>query len=117
MSVQHVLSVVAVGDLPTAAAWYERLLGRPPDNRPMPSLAEWQVVPGGWVQVFADAERAGRSQLNLAVDDLDAHRAELVARGLAPGEVREASRGVRLCPLHDPDGNAVTLIGGFRVDY
>ncbi|WP_299570275.1 VOC family protein [uncultured Williamsia sp.] len=81
------------------------------------SLVEWQAVPGAWIQVYADADRAGRTQLNLAVDDLDAEIAAVTARGVEVGDVVEANKGVRLAPITDPDGNVVTLIGGFRVDY
>ena len=70
MSIEHVLAVVPVSDLQASSRWYEALFGRPADNNPMPTLAEWQVVPGGWVQVFTDAERAGSGLLNFAVDDL-----------------------------------------------
>ena len=55
MSIEHVLAVVPVSDLQASSRWYEALFGRPADNNPMPTLAEWQVVPGGWVQVFTDA--------------------------------------------------------------
>src|SRR6186713_1488176 len=61
-TVQHTLAVVAVSDMDQAAEWYERLLGCPPTNRPMPSLVEWQVTSGGWLQVTADKHRAGHSQ-------------------------------------------------------
>ena len=70
MSIAHVLAVVPVTDLARSRPWYESLFGRPADNNPMPNLVEWQVVPGGWVQVFIDAERAGSTLLNFAVDDL-----------------------------------------------
>lgn len=118
MQLRHVLAVVAVTDLDRADRWYEALFGRPADNRPMPSLVEWQVTAGGWVQVYVDPERAGRSQLNLAVDDdLAAARTELAGRDVAAGEILEASKGVRLLPLEDPDGNVVTLLGAFREEY
>lgn len=117
MTVDHLLAVVLVSDAERAERWYARLLDAPPTNRPMPTLAEWRVTDAGWVQVFADPDRAGRSALNLAVPDLDAARAALVGRGLDPGPVQEASKGVRLCALRDPDGNVVTLIGGFRPAY
>ncbi|KGH47211.1 glyoxalase [Modestobacter caceresii] len=117
MTVAHLLAVVPVTDLHTATAWYERLFGRPPDNRPMPTLAEWRVTDTGWVQVHVDADRPGRALLNLAVDDLAAHLDELRSRGLSPGEVQTASKGVQLASVTDPDGNVVTLIGGFRVVY
>lgn len=117
MAVEHVLAVVPVSDLPASRGWYARLFGREPDNDPMPTLAEWQLAPGGWVQVTEDVERAGRGLLNLAVDDLPAHREELRGRGLAPGEVQEVAKGVQLSALTDPDGTRVTLIGRFRVVY
>jgi glyoxylase I family protein len=117
MSFQHVLAVVPVSDLDAANAWYETLFGRAADNNPMPVLVEWQVVPGGWVQVFIDEERAGTGLLNFAVDDLEAHVAEATERGLRPGAVQDANKGVRLVTLTDPDGNVIRLIGGFRVDY
>ena len=117
MSIEHVLAVVPVSDLQAGSRWYEALFGRPADNNPMPTLAEWQVVPGGWVQVFNDAERAGTGLLNFAVDDLEAHRADLRQRGLETGEITEATKGVRLSEITDPDGNTIRLIGGFRVEY
>lgn len=117
MSIEHVLAVVPVTVLETSRTWYMSLFGRAPDNDPMPTLTEWQVLAGGWVQVFADAERAGTGLLNFAVSDLDDHIAELTSRGLAPEPVVEAANGVRLSTLIDPDGNTIRLIGGFRVDY
>lgn len=117
MSIEHLLAVVPVSDLASANSWYEKLFGRPADNDPMPVLVEWQVVPGGWVQVFVDDERAGRGLLNFAVDDLEAHVARAAERGLEPGEIIEADKGVRLSALTDPDGNVIRFIGGFRVEY
>jgi glyoxylase I family protein len=38
-------------------------------------------------------------------------------RGLEPQEIVEANKGVRLSTITDPDGNTITFIGGFRVDY
>jgi glyoxylase I family protein len=117
MSIDHVLAVVPVTDLATSRPWYESLFGRSADNNPMPNLAEWQVVPGGWVQVFIDTGRAGSTLLNFAVDDLECHLDALNQRGLAPSEIVEANMGVRLSTIADPDGNAIRLIGGFRVHY
>ena len=117
MPVDHVLAVVPVSDIGVARPWYERLFGRPPTNVPMVSLVEWQVTPSGWVQVFLDPGRAGSGLLNLTVDDIDGELALLVGRGLAPGPVETVSKGVQLSALLDPDGNRITLIGGFRPDY
>ena len=67
MSIAHVLAVVHVSDIEASRNWYASLFGRPEDNNPMPSLVEWQVLPGAWVQVFHDAEKAGTDELNVAV--------------------------------------------------
>ena len=117
MAIEHVLAVVPVADIERAEAWYEALFGRPADNRPMPVLVEWQVTGSGWVQVTVDAGRAGSTQLNLAVDDLAATKDEIAGRGLHPGDTTPVNKGVELCALDDPDGNVVTLIGSFRVEY
>ena len=117
MLIEHVLAVVPATDVERSQRWYEALFGRAPDNSPMPTLVEWQVVPGGWVQVFADQRRAGSTAVNFAVQDLDAHIDDLKQRGLEPGEIVDANKGVRLSALTDPDGNTITLIGGFRVQY
>jgi predicted enzyme related to lactoylglutathione lyase len=117
VSIQHVLAVVPVSDIAVSRPWYESLFGRPEDNNPMPTLVEWQVVPGGWVQVYHDASRAGSGLMNVAVDDLDAELAELARRGLEPAEVIDADKGVRVATIVDPDGNRVGIIGGFRVHY
>lgn len=117
MTIEHVLAVMPVVDLDRADAWYESLFGRPADNRPMPTLVEWQVTPTGWVQVTVDAGRAGSAQLNLAVDDLTKTREELAGRGLPTGDTQPVKKGVELSSMSDPDGNVVTLIGSFRVHY
>jgi glyoxylase I family protein len=36
-----------------------------------------------------------------------------MGRGLAPGDIQTANKGVRLSALTDPDGNTITLIDGF----
>lgn len=115
--VEHTLAVVSVSDIDASRSWYERLLGEPPTNTPMATLVEWRTTPNGWLQVFHDPERAGNSLANLAVDDLETYVENVAARGLGPVEIVDADKGVRLATLHDPDGNAVTLIGNFREAY
>ena len=118
MSIDHVLAVVPVADFEAAHAWYERLFGRPADNLPMEGrLVEWRVTDGGWVQVTHDADRAGSALLNFAVDDLERHVAEVSERGLAPGAIETVDNGVQLSAIRDPDGNTLTFIGDFRVQY
>jgi catechol 2,3-dioxygenase-like lactoylglutathione lyase family enzyme len=117
MAIEHVLAVVPVSDIKRSEQWYAALFGRQADNNPMPSLVEWQVLPGAWVQVFSDSERAGQGLLNFAIDDLEAHLADIAGRGVHAEAILDASKGVRTCAVTDPDGNTINFIGGFRVDY
>jgi predicted enzyme related to lactoylglutathione lyase len=117
MPIDHVLAVVPVSDVDRSGRWYESLFGRAADNNPMPSLVEWQVLPGAWVQVFSDPERAGSGLLNFAVDGLEEHLAEVAGRGIESADIVAADKGVRLATVTDPDGNTIRFVGGFRVVY
>jgi len=117
MPIDHVFAVVSVSDIPAADAWYERLFGRPADNRPMDTLVEWRVLERAWLQVFRDVERAGSALVNFAVDDLATFVAELSARGCTVGPIEAADKGVALASICDPDGNRITFIGNFREKY
>jgi glyoxylase I family protein len=117
VSIEYVLAVVPVSDVEKSHAWYSSLFGRSADNNPMPTLVEWQIRPGAWVQVFNDPQRAGSGLLNFAVDDLENHLAEVSGRGIGPGEIVDANKGVRISTVNDPDGNTIRFIGGFRVQY
>lgn len=110
VEVARVLMVAPVRDVEAAVAWYERLLGRPADTRPMPSLADWHLTAGGWLQVFQDPQRAGSALLNLEVPELDQALAELAERGRTAGPVQTGGVRTRFAQLQDPDGNLVTLM-------
>ena len=107
-----------MSDFDAAHAWYQRLFGRPADNLPMEGrLVEWRVTGTGGIQVTCDPGRAGSGLVNFAVDDLERHLAEMARAGLAPGEIETVSKGVQLSALRDPDGNTITFIGNFRIEY
>jgi len=57
MSITNALASVAVNDLNSAVQWYEQVLGKPPDSRPMAEVAEWKFERGGW-------RRAGHTEAN-----------------------------------------------------
>ncbi|NUT47573.1 MAG: VOC family protein [Saccharothrix sp.] len=110
MTVTKILSVVPVDDFDTSVAWYERLLGRHPDARPMAGLADWHLTATAWVQVYRDRERAGHTYLNFAVDDLAAHATDLASRGITLGEVTTTQKNAKLATTTDPDGNTITFV-------
>jgi len=114
MPITHVLAVAPVRDIDTSADWYANLLGRAADARPMDSLADFHLTESGWLQVFADPDRAGTAAVNFAVDDFDGTLADLRERGFDTSGAYGASRGVQLLPITDPDGNTVTFIGNVR---
>jgi hypothetical protein len=71
MPIRSAIASVAVKDLKSASQWYERLLGRPPDSKPMPEVAEWRFERGGWLQVYQLPERAGNGSVTLAVSNIE----------------------------------------------
>jgi catechol 2,3-dioxygenase-like lactoylglutathione lyase family enzyme len=105
MAATHVFAGIPVSDIEAAVGWYTRLFGRPPDLVPHAQEAAWRLTDTGWVYVVADAPRAGTASHTVLVDDLDAFRAELEARGIAPGPVETIGAGVRRTTIGDPDGN------------
>lgn len=111
MTVNRVLAGLAVADVDAAVPWYERLFGRPADARPMEGLAEWHVPSDGVVQLVASAERAGRSQLTLEVDDLAHELGAMRERGLDAGRLDDTtSDKVLIATTTDPEGTAITLV-------
>jgi predicted enzyme related to lactoylglutathione lyase len=111
MPVNQVLAGLAVSDHDAARGWYERLLGRAADALPMDGLAEWHYPQSGAIQLVEDPERAGRSLLTLAVDDLTQELAALRERGLDPGVMDDTtSDKVLFATVSDPEGNAITLV-------
>jgi predicted enzyme related to lactoylglutathione lyase len=111
MSVDAVMAGIAVADFEAAVTLYERLLGRPADDRPMDGLAEWHFPETGVIQVIHDASRAGRALLTLSVDDLETQVAGLEERGLAPSAIDdETSDKVRIATIADSEGNPITLV-------
>ncbi len=109
MPVTHVFAGIPVSDLDVAVAWYERLAGRPPDLKPNPTEAAWQLAGNGWIYVVADAERAGTALHTLLVEDLDSFVAAAAGRGIATGPVEDIGDSVRHALLADPDGNRLNI--------
>lgn len=109
LDVAGVLAGVAVRDLDAAADWYQQLLGREPDARPMPPLMDWYFGEHT-LQVFHDPERAGGSMITLVVEDLVAAQQDLASRGIRVEVDDTTSDKVKFGQLTDPDGNSVSLV-------
>lgn len=98
---------LAVTDAPTAAAWYEQLLGVAATFWAHEQEAVWVLAEHRAIYVVADAARAGRGLVTVMVDGLDGFLDAAAARGVVPVRVEEYGGGVRKAVFHDPDGNEV----------
>ena len=108
MAIVNALAGIMVSDLTAAAAWYEQLLDRPADSRPMEGLAEWRLPEGGWIQVYQDKTRAGSSSVTFMVSNRDAEVAELKAKGISV-DATTTSDYVKTATVTDPSGNRVVF--------
>jgi len=114
VTITRVLAGIAVADIEAAKRWYEKLLGKPADDVPMASAAEWHLAAGGSIQLSEDADRAGRGTVNLSVDDFDAALAEAAGRGIVLEEVEIPSGMFRVATTADPEGNLVVFSQDLR---
>jgi predicted enzyme related to lactoylglutathione lyase len=101
---------VPVTDLGTATDWYGRLFGRPPDIVPNDHEAMWRVTASGWLYVIEDRERAGKTVVTVAVDDLGHVVDELAGRGIGAGPIEPVGDAGRKAVVIDGDGNAISWI-------
>ncbi len=113
MSIYRGLAQMTVSDLDAVIGWYTGLFGREPDARPMNSLVEWHLTPQFGVQVWAEAERAGRSTVVRDESDLDGLIAALDRAGIRHEGTQDATAS-RILPLTDPDGNRVVVTGAVK---
>ena len=112
MSIENAIASLAVRDLTAAVRWYEALLGRAADSRPMAEVAEWKFPRGGWLQVYQRPERAGNGSVTLNVTDLDGVAARLQTLRIDTSQ-RTSSPKVKTLMIVDPDGNHIAFAEAF----
>lgn len=108
LPVSAILAAMPSSDMAKSEAFYEALIGRSVDERPMPVLAQWRWD-GGVLQVVEDAERAGGGLVTVIVPDMTEAITGLRRRGLTV-EADEGTVVAQVATLTDPDGNQVTLV-------
>ena len=99
-----------VRDFAAALAWYEQLFGEPTFFAHA-TEAVWTLAEDRSVYIHEDAENAGRGQVTIFVEDLDAQLSEIRSRDLEPSERQTYSNGVRKATFRDADGNEVGFGG------
>ena len=119
MDLKLELVPIPVADVDRAKDFYVRQLGcsADVDVTPAEGVRVVQVTPPGsacslgfgtGLAAYEGTPGSVRG-LHLVVDDLDAARAELLARGVPVEEVLDVGGGVRYAGFTDPDGNSLTL--------
>jgi catechol 2,3-dioxygenase-like lactoylglutathione lyase family enzyme len=107
MSIRNVIASVAVRDLDASVSWYATLFG-PPAGRPTPEVAEWSFPGGGWLQVYALAERAGQGSFTVSVTSIEEQADALRAIGIDK-PAGPSTDQVRTLMIKDPDGNSIAF--------
>jgi catechol 2,3-dioxygenase-like lactoylglutathione lyase family enzyme len=108
VSITNVLASLAVQDLNAAIGWYGRVLGKPPDSRPMAEVAEWKFDGGGWLQLYQLPQRAGSGSCTLAVRNIDDEVTRLSGLGIDTHQ-RSSNARVKTLMVADPDGNHIAF--------
>lgn len=109
LEVQGLYAAMLVSDLALAEAFYTKVMGRGPDDRPMPTLIQWRGFGmAAGIQLFEGAGTPGGSRMTLVVPDMQTAREELSSRGVVLGEGLQGTYG-RIAQLPDPDGNTITF--------
>jgi hypothetical protein len=113
MAATRLLAQMTVVDLETAVSWYTKLFGRGADDRPMTGLAEWQLAPTFGVQVWENADRAGRSTMVVDESALEELADRLNSGGIDHPGI-QAVTASRVLTVTDPDGNTIVFTAPFH---
>lgn len=119
MDMKLELVPLPVSDVDRAIAFYVDVLGftKDVDVQPADGVRIVQCTPPGsgcsigfgtGLDVYAGEPGSTRG-LHLVVEDIEAARTELVARGLAVSEIHDFGGGVKGANFSDPDGNSFEL--------
>ncbi len=111
MNIKNALAGIAVHDIESSIAWYEALIGRPPDIRPLGHVAAWQFPGGGWIEVFQDDTRAGKSLVIFAVDSLEVQVLLLQEKRISSEHLIPSPDIGEVVLIDDPDGNQIVFAG------
>lgn len=102
---------VRVPDIKEGQKWYEIFLNKAPDFIPHDGFAEWELIPGCWLQVAEGTPAEGSGPLRLAVKDIKGEKERLVC-DLNVENFEILSRQevpVKWASFTDPWGNRIGL--------
>ena len=103
MTITNVLAVALVSEFDRARAWYQRLLDRPPNRRPMDGSAVWQLSSTGGLQINHAPERAGGGNIVIGAADVDALVVSCNQRGFELEAETDPTKQFRLAVISKYD--------------
>lgn len=100
-----------VTDFEKGLNWYQLLLDKKPDFIPHEGFAEWELVPGSWLQLAEGTPAKGSGPLRLGVQNIEEVKGRLMNElGVEDFEVySRAEVPVKWCTFSDPWGNGIGL--------
>ncbi|MFD1447990.1 VOC family protein [Oceanobacillus profundus] len=104
---------VRVKDMKEGQRWYQTLFNRQPDFLPHEGFAEWEIIPGCWLQVAEGIPAEESGPLRLGVKDIVGERDRLIKElNIAMFEIYSREEvPVKWGTFTDPWGN---LLGFFE---
>ncbi len=69
---------VRVHDFTRGSNWYQTFLNRTPDFIPHDGFAEWEIIPGCWLQVAEGTPSEKSGPIRIGVSDIEGERERLV---------------------------------------
>ncbi|WP_010098347.1 VOC family protein [Ornithinibacillus scapharcae] len=102
---------IRVSDFQRGLLWYQLLLDREPDFIPHEGFAEWELIPGSWLQVAEGIPAKGSGPVRLGVQSITEMLKKL-ERDYSIGDIEVHTREevpVKWCTFSDPWGNQLGL--------
>ncbi|WP_053219305.1 VOC family protein [Virgibacillus senegalensis] len=109
--IETVTFQVRVSDFDQGKKWYAEFLQKQPDFEPHQGFAEWELLPGCWLQVAEGEPAVGNGPLRVQTDSIEQERTRL----LECGQVEDFTIyfreevPVRWATFSDPWGNRLGL--------
>lgn len=102
---------VRVTDMQKGQEWYTTLLNRTPDFIPHEGFAEWELIPGCWLQVAEGIPSPESGPIRLGVKDMVGERERLTSLlGTEHFQIHEREEvPVKWATFQDPWGNGIGM--------
>jgi len=102
---------VRVADFDEGKKWYQSLLNKEPDFIPHEGFAEWELIPGCWLQVAEGVPSEGSGPLRLGVTSIEHERNRMIEElNVAFFEIHSREEvPVKWATFSDPWGNRLVF--------